>query len=141
MMLTEQGDYRRDMQRVLNAMQEAERRLNPAEPQFQGRVHVQLPSGLGSLLLPHLLALQKQYPELHLMLSLDDRIADLVTEGWMWRCVSAMSRRHPMLRGFWRGLKRRSLRHQVITPSSPWTTWRSIHTFGLAASRLMLRCG
>ena len=82
MMLTEQGvHYRRDMQRVLNAMQEAERRLNPAEPQFQGRVHVQLPSGLGSLLLPHLLALQKQYPELHLMLSLDDRIADLVTEG------------------------------------------------------------
>ena len=56
MMLTEQGEhYRRDMQRVLNAMQEAERRLNPAEPQFQGRVHVQLPSGLGSLLLPHLL--------------------------------------------------------------------------------------
>lgn len=37
MMLTEQGEhYRRDMQRVLNAMQEAERRLNPAEPQFQG---------------------------------------------------------------------------------------------------------
>lgn len=82
MMLTEQGEhYRRDMQRVLNAMQEAERRLNPAKPQFQGRVHVQLPSGLGSLLLPHLLALQKQYPGLHLMLSLDDRIADLVTEG------------------------------------------------------------
>jgi DNA-binding transcriptional LysR family regulator len=31
--------------------------------------------------LPHLLALQRLHPELQLMLSLDDRLADLVTEG------------------------------------------------------------
>ncbi|NEM65446.1 LysR family transcriptional regulator, partial [Escherichia coli] len=53
----------------------------PAEQPFQGRVHVQLPSGLGQIVMPHLLALQKKNPGLHLMLSLDDRIADLVTEG------------------------------------------------------------
>lgn len=82
MALTELGEsYRRDMQLLLESMQEAERRLNPADHQFQGRVHVQLPSGLGQIFLPHLLGLQKMNPELHLMLSLDDRIADLVTEG------------------------------------------------------------
>lgn len=82
MALTEQGkSYQRDMQLLLEAMQEAERRLNPVDHEFQGRVHVQLPSGLGQIFLPHLLALQKMHAGLQLMLSLDDRIADLVTEG------------------------------------------------------------
>ncbi|HDX4063483.1 TPA: LysR family transcriptional regulator [Enterobacter asburiae] len=82
MKLTEQGErYRRDMQLVLDAMGEAERRLHPGEHSVQGRVHVQLPSGLGQIFLPHLLALQRLHPELQLMLSLDDRLADLVTEG------------------------------------------------------------
>lgn len=81
MALTEQGEsYRRDMQLLLEAMHEAERRLQPTDRQWQGRVHVQLPSGLGQLFLPHLLALQKMHPELRLTLSLDDRIADLVAE-------------------------------------------------------------
>ena len=82
MKLTEQGErYRHDMQLVLVAMGEAERRLHPVDHSVQGRVHVQLPSGLGQIFLPHLLALQRLHPELHLMLSLDDRLADLVTEG------------------------------------------------------------
>jgi DNA-binding transcriptional LysR family regulator len=47
MALTEQGErYRRDMQLLLEAMQEAERRLTRPIA-VQGRVHVQLPSGLG----------------------------------------------------------------------------------------------
>ncbi|STQ12253.1 LysR family transcriptional regulator [Enterobacter cloacae] len=76
MKLTAQGErYRRDMQLVLEAMQEAERRLNPVEHQYQGAVHVQLPSGLGQLVLPRLLTLQRMNPELHLQVSLDDRIA------------------------------------------------------------------
>lgn len=63
MALTEQGEsYRRDMQLLLEAMHEAERRLQPTDRQWQGRVHVQLPSGLGQLFLPHLLALQKNAP-------------------------------------------------------------------------------
>ena len=82
MKLTEQGErYRRDMQLVLDAMGEAERRLHPVDHSVQGRVHVQLPSGLGQIILPHLLALQRLHPELQLMISLDDRLADLVTEG------------------------------------------------------------
>lgn len=82
MALTEQGEsYRRDMTLLLEAMREAERRLNPAEPQWQGKVHLQLPSGLGQLFLPHLLALQKIHTGLQLTLSLDDRLADLVSEG------------------------------------------------------------
>ncbi|MCP2122353.1 UNVERIFIED_ORG: DNA-binding transcriptional LysR family regulator [Pantoea agglomerans] len=82
MKLTEQGErYRRDMQLVLDAMREAERRLHPVDHSVQGRVHVQLPSGLGQIILPHLLGLQRLHPELQLMISLDDRLADLVTEG------------------------------------------------------------
>ncbi|CAM7136584.1 MULTISPECIES: LysR family transcriptional regulator [Enterobacter] len=82
MKLTEHGErYRRDMQLVLDALGEAERRLHPVDHSLEGRVHVQLPSGLGQIFLPHLLALQQMHPELHLMLSLDDRLADLVTEG------------------------------------------------------------
>lgn len=82
MKLTEQGErYRRDMQLVLDAMGEAERRLHPVDHSVQGRVHVQLPSGLGQIILPHLQALQRLHPELQLMLSLDDRLADLVAEG------------------------------------------------------------
>lgn len=82
MKLTEQGErYRRDMQLVLDAMGEAERRLHPVDHSVQGRVHVQLPSGLGQIILPHLLGLQCLHPELQLMISLDDRLADMVTEG------------------------------------------------------------
>ncbi|MEA5205249.1 LysR family transcriptional regulator [Enterobacter mori] len=82
MKLTEQGErYRRDMQLVLDAMGEAERRLHPVDHSVQGRVHVQLPSGLGQIIFPHLLGLQRLHPELQLMISLDDRLADLVTEG------------------------------------------------------------
>ncbi|HFF3786225.1 LysR family transcriptional regulator [Enterobacter mori] len=82
MKLTEQGErYRRDMQLVLDAMGEAERRLHPVDHSVQGRVHVQLPSGLGQIILPHLLGLQRLHPELQLMISLDDRLANLVTEG------------------------------------------------------------
>jgi DNA-binding transcriptional LysR family regulator len=82
MSLTEQGEhYRRDMQLLMDAMREAENKLIPAEQTWQGKVHVQLPSGLGQLFLPHLLALQKMNTGLHLMLSLDDRLADLVSEG------------------------------------------------------------
>lgn len=82
MKLTEQGErYRRDMQLVLDAMGEAERRLHPVDHSVQGRVHVQLPSGLGQIILPHLLGLQRLHPELQLMISLYDRLADMVTEG------------------------------------------------------------
>jgi DNA-binding transcriptional LysR family regulator len=82
MALTEQGErYRRQIQPLLEAMLEVESQLRPAQQQWQGRVHMQLPSGLGQLFLPHLLELQKANPGLHLTLALDDRISDLVSEG------------------------------------------------------------
>ena len=77
MALTDQGErYRRNMQPLLDAMKEAERQLNPHDQAWQGSVHMQLPTGLGQLFLPHLLALQKANAGLHLTLSLDDRVAD-----------------------------------------------------------------
>jgi len=82
MALTEQGErYRRQIQPLLDAMQEMESQLRPPQQQLQGRVHIQLPSGLGQIFLPHLLALQKENAGLHLTLSLDDRVSDLVSEG------------------------------------------------------------
>jgi len=82
MALTDQGErYRRNMQPLLDAMKETERQLNPNDQAWQGSVHMQLPTGLGQLFLPHLLALQKANAGLHLTLSLDDRVADLVSEG------------------------------------------------------------
>lgn len=82
MALTEQGErYRREIRPLLEAMQEVESQLRPTQQQWQGRVHMQLPSGLGQIFLPHLLALQKENAGLHLTLALDDRISDLVSEG------------------------------------------------------------
>jgi DNA-binding transcriptional LysR family regulator len=81
MALTEQGErYLQQMRPLLAAMLEAESQLRPAQQALQGNVHIQLPSGLGQLLLPHLLRLQQGNPELHLNISLDDRIAELVSE-------------------------------------------------------------
>jgi DNA-binding transcriptional LysR family regulator len=77
--------YRRDMQLLLEAMHEAERRLHPTDRQWQGRVHVQLPSGLGQLFCRICWRCRKCTPTASDAF-LDDRIADLVAEGWMSRC-------------------------------------------------------
>ncbi|UVC31534.1 LysR family transcriptional regulator [Pantoea sp. SOD02] len=82
MKLTEQGErYLQQMQPLLAAMQEVESQLRPAQQALHGSVHIQLPSGLGQRFLPHLLALQRANPELHLTIALDDRVAELVSEG------------------------------------------------------------
>ncbi|MFJ5160159.1 LysR family transcriptional regulator [Pantoea sp. NPDC088449] len=82
MALTEQGEcYLQQMRPLLAAMQEAESQLRSQQSALQGNVHIQLPSGLGQLFLPHLLALQQRHPQLHLTIALDDRIAELVSEG------------------------------------------------------------
>jgi len=80
--LTEQGErYLQQMQPLLAAMQDVESQLRPAQQALQGSVHIQLPGGLGQRLLPPLLALQRANPELHLTIALDDRVAELVSEG------------------------------------------------------------
>lgn len=82
MKLTEQGErYLQQMQPLLAAMQDVESQLRPAQQSLQGSVHIQLPSGLGQRFLPPLLALQRANPELHLTIALDDRVAELVSEG------------------------------------------------------------
>jgi len=82
MKLTEQGErYLQQMQPLLAAMQDVESQLRPAQQALQGSVHIQLPGGLGQRLLPPLLALQRANPELHLTIALDDRVAELVSEG------------------------------------------------------------
>lgn len=81
MALTEQGErYLQQMRPMLAAMVEFESQLRPTQQALQGNVNIQLPSGLGQLFLPHLLRLQQHNPEMHLNISLDDRIAELVSE-------------------------------------------------------------
>lgn len=142
MALTEQGEsYRRDMQLLLEAMHEAERRLQPSDRQWQGRVHVQLPSGLGQLFLPHLLALQKMHPELHLTLSLDDRIADLVAEGVD---VALRLSSEPPQGSAARVLARIEtalFAAPVLKWCMPSASWPPTRTCGSAASRRTRRCG
>ncbi|WP_376783718.1 LysR substrate-binding domain-containing protein [Pantoea septica] len=80
--LTEQGErYRHQIALLLAAMEEVESQLRPRQQQWRGRVHMQLPSGLGQIFLPHLLTLQKNNPDLNLTLALDDRLSDLVSAG------------------------------------------------------------
>jgi Transcriptional regulator len=82
MTLTEPGErYRERIQPLLVAMQEVESQLHSGPRLYQGRVAVQMPGGIGRLFLPHLLALQRTYPQLHLTISLEDRVSDLVKEG------------------------------------------------------------
>ncbi|WP_033792499.1 LysR family transcriptional regulator [Pantoea septica] len=82
MALTEQGKrYRSQIAPLLNAMHEVESQLRPRQQQWRGRVHMQLPSGLGQIFLPHLLMLQKEHPDLNLTLALDGRLSELVSEG------------------------------------------------------------
>lgn len=82
MALTEAGQrYLSQVRQLLYAMEELEQQLRPESPSLQGKLHIQLPSGLGQRFMPHLLRFQQQHPALRLEVALDDRLADVVAEG------------------------------------------------------------
>ncbi|WP_336794387.1 LysR family transcriptional regulator [Pantoea anthophila] len=82
MALTEQGErYLQQVRHLLNAMEELEQQLLPDSQPLSGRVHIQLPSGIGQRLMPSLIAFQQAHPALQLTLALEDRLSDLIAEG------------------------------------------------------------
>ncbi|WP_426606908.1 LysR family transcriptional regulator [Pantoea anthophila] len=82
MALTEQGErYLQQVRHLLNAMEELEQQLRPDSQLLSGRMHIQLPSGIGQRLMPSLIAFQQAHPALQLTLALEDRLSDLIAEG------------------------------------------------------------
>jgi DNA-binding transcriptional LysR family regulator len=82
MALTEQGQhYLQQVRQLLSAMEELEEQLLPGLQPLQGRLHIQLPSGIGQRLMPHLIAFQQTHPGLRLNIALEDRLSDLIAEG------------------------------------------------------------
>ena len=82
MALTEQGQhYLQQVRLVLSAMEELEEQLRPGSQPLHGKLHIQLPSGIGQRLMPHLIAFQQTYPALRLNIALEDRLSDLIAEG------------------------------------------------------------
>lgn len=82
MALTEQGErYLQQVRHLLNAMEELEQQLRPDSQPLSGRVHIQLPSGIGQRLMPSLIAFQQAHPALQLTPALEDRLSDLIAEG------------------------------------------------------------
>lgn len=82
MALTEAGQrYLHQVRQLLYAMDELEQQLQPALPPLHGKLHIQLPSGLGQRFMPQLLQFQQQHPALRLDVALEDRLSDLISEG------------------------------------------------------------
>lgn len=82
MALTEQGQhYLQQVRQLLSAMEELEQQLRPGTQPLHGKLHIQLPSGIGHRLMPHLIAFQQAHPALHLNIALEDRLSDLIAEG------------------------------------------------------------
>jgi len=82
MALTQQGQhYLQQVRQLLSAMEELEQQLRPGTQPLHGKLHIQLPSGIGHRLMPHLIAFQQAHPALHLNIALEDRLSDLIAEG------------------------------------------------------------
>ncbi|WP_313044929.1 LysR family transcriptional regulator [Pantoea eucalypti] len=82
MALTEQGQhYLQQVRQLLSAMEELEQQLRPGTQPLHGKLHIQLPSGIGHRLMPHLIAFQQAHHALHLNIALEDRLSDLIAEG------------------------------------------------------------
>jgi len=81
--LTEDGEiYLQAAQAALDSLRDAEQALAARRAEPIGRVRLDLPSGLGRLLLPTFAALRQRYPKITLELALTDRMSDPVGEGW-----------------------------------------------------------
>lgn len=82
MALTEQGQhYLQQVRQLLSAMEELEQQLRPESQPLHGKLYMQLPSGIGQRLMPHLIAFQQAHPALCLNIALEDRLSDLIGEG------------------------------------------------------------
>jgi DNA-binding transcriptional LysR family regulator len=81
--LTEDGQtYLEAARAALDGLSEAEIALAARREEPVGRVRLDIPVGFGHLLIPTFASLRERYPRITLDLSLTDRQADVVGEGW-----------------------------------------------------------
>lgn len=81
--LTEDGEtYLKAALQALDSLRDAELSLAARRAEPIGRVKVDVPAGLGRLLLPTLSEFRVRYPKVILELALTDRMSDPVAEGW-----------------------------------------------------------
>ncbi len=81
--LTEDGEiYLQAARTALDGLSEAEVLLAARHEDPAGRVRLNVPVGLGRLILPTFTVIQKRYPKITLEFTLDDRHVDAVGEGW-----------------------------------------------------------
>ncbi|MBJ3814766.1 LysR family transcriptional regulator [Shimwellia pseudoproteus] len=74
--------FYQDVTAVLNALEQAEERLNCAQETYNGTVRLGAPLSFGmKKLAPLLPQFMQQYPHITLQLHMDDRVTDMVTEG------------------------------------------------------------
>ncbi|WP_264080773.1 LysR family transcriptional regulator [Paracidovorax avenae] len=80
--LTPEGErYLHRCREILDLIYETESGLRPAE-RPRGRLRVDMPSGIAhALVLPHLGDFQQRYPDIHLLIGVNDRQVDLIQEG------------------------------------------------------------
>lgn len=81
--LTEPGErYYQQIRPILDALSETEETLLEQQQKLSGTLRVQAPTGIGQhLLTPIVVAFQQQNPQLSVELTLEDRLADVVSEG------------------------------------------------------------
>lgn len=81
--LTEDGEtYFEAARAALDGLNDAEIALAARRDEPVGRVRIDAPIGLGSLIFRSLAQLRNKYPKVTLEISLKDRASDPVTEGW-----------------------------------------------------------
>lgn len=74
--------FYQDVTGILNALEQAEERLSCTQETYSGTVRLGAPLSFGmKKLAPLLPQFMRQYPRVTLQLQMDDRIADMVTEG------------------------------------------------------------
>lgn len=81
--LTEDGEtYLQAAQAAVEGLAEAEKALTARRAEPAGLVRIDLPSGVGRLLLSSLARLRGRYPKITLEIALTDRFSELAGEGW-----------------------------------------------------------
>lgn len=80
---TREGEiYYEAAKAALTELKDAERLLLDRHAAASGRVRIDLPAGLGRLLLPALVELRERHPKITLDIALSDRRSDPVADGW-----------------------------------------------------------
>jgi LysR family transcriptional regulator for bpeEF and oprC len=81
--LTPEGErYLSRCREILDLIDDTESSLRGSAERPQGRLHVDMPAGIAhALILPQLAHFQRRYPDIYLMIGVNDRQVDLIQDG------------------------------------------------------------